>query len=482
MSAGTVDPGPRDSVIERRSIDYVPRSERHGKVWHQGPFWFTGNFVLPTMVTGFIGPSLGLSVGWCIVAVTLGACFGTFFMAFHANQGPRMGLPQMIQSRAQFGTRGVVFPFAATVFVYLGFMVFDVILGTQGILLVLPGNEYVWYPVLVAVSILIAVVGHDLLHFVQRWLTYLLIAVFAVLTVLAVTRLDSAGSAAAPAGWDVTAFLIQLSLAAGYNISYAVYVSDYTRYLPEDVPAPALISWVYAGAALSAVWLMSLGAVIASKLPEADAIGAIVQVGDLLFDGFGTLAVLVSTAALISIMGVNAYGAMLTGTSAVDGFRPVRPTLTLRVVGLTVVGIVTVLIALLIPEDYLGSFNDFVILMLYFLVPWTAVNLVDFYVVRRGEYAISEIFNPDGIYGRWAWRGVVAYLAGFVAMVPFFYTNFYVGPVAEALGGADVSFVVGLLVAGALYLVFCRNLDRSAESRARESSLAELEGRGHRGH
>jgi nucleobase:cation symporter-1, NCS1 family len=417
-------------------------------------------------------------VWWTFAAGGLGIMFGTIFMALHATQGPHLGLPQMIQSRAQFGTRGVIFPFAATVFVYIGFMVFDVILGTQGLKLVLPGSTYFWYPVLVAVSIVIAVIGHDLLHFVQRWLTYLLIAVFGILTILAITNLDSPASGGTPLGWDLTAFLIQLSLAAGYNISYAVYVSDYTRYLPEDVPAPGLIAWVYAGAALSAVWLMSLGALLASRISEADAIGAIVQVGDSLFDGFGTFAVLLSTAALISIMGVNAYGAMLTGTSAVDGFRPVRPTVTLRVVGLTVVGIVTVLIALLIPEDYLDSFNDFVILMLYFLVPWTAVNLVDFYLVRHGRYAITEIFNPNGLYGRWAWRGVVAYLAGFVAMIPFFSTNFYVGPVAEALAGADVSFVVGLLVAGVLYLLFTRNLDMAAEAQARSRSLEELEGRG----
>jgi purine-cytosine permease-like protein len=68
------------------------------------------------MVTGFIGPSLGLSLARSVAAVVLGTCFGTFFMAFHANQGPRMGLPQMIQSRAQFGVRGAILPFAAVVF------------------------------------------------------------------------------------------------------------------------------------------------------------------------------------------------------------------------------------------------------------------------------------------------------------------------------------------------------------------------------
>jgi NCS1 nucleoside transporter family len=477
-SASTPVVKQRDSMIEQHSIDYVPRSERHGKVWHQGPFWFTGNFVLPTLVTGFIGPALGLSVPWSVLAVVLGACVGTFFMAFHANQGPRMGLPQMIQSRAQFGSRGVIVPFAATVFVYIGFMVFDTILATQGLQLVLPGGKLIFYPLLIAVSIVIAVVGHDLLHFVQRWLTYVLIAVFAILTVVAIVTFGGGGGTAADgtAGWDGTAFLIQFSLAAGYNISYAVYVSDYTRYLPENVSAPKLISWVYLGAAGSAVWLMSLGALLAGNIPDADAIGAIKQVGDEVFPGFGTFAVLVSTVALLSIMGVNAYGAMLTGTSAVDGFRQVRPTVRLRIVGLVLVGLVTLLIALLIPDDYLGAFNDFVILMLYFLVPWTAVNLVDFYLVRHGQYAIAEIFNPRGIYGRWAWRGVAAYLIGFVAMIPFFSTTFYVGPVAQALGGADISFAIGLIVSGGLYLVFSRSLDHEKEAQARERSRLQLEG------
>lgn len=463
-----------EPVIERRSIDYVPSGERRGTLWHQGPFWFTSNFVVLTMIVGFIGPSLDLGVGWSVLAVTLGVAIGTFFMAFHANQGPRMGLPQMIQSRAQFGGQGAVLPFAATVFVYIGFLVFDVILAAQGLRLVLPIDARVLYPVLVAVSIVIAVVGHDLLHFVQRWLTVLLIVVFAVLTALALALPPAPD--AGNVGWNGSAFLVQLSLAAGYNISYAVYVSDYTRYLPATASAPRLICWAYLGASGSAIWLMALGAVLGSRLPGLDGVAALRRAGDTLFPGFGTVSVVIAVVALVTVMGVNAYGAMLTGTSAVDGFRPVRPTVRLRVVGLCAVGLVSVLIALLIPDDYLDSLNSFVVLMLYFLIPWTAVNLVDFYFVRRGEYAITEIFDPRGIYGRWSWRGMTAYLVGLVAMVPFFSTPFYVGPVASALHEADISFLVGLPVAGGLYYLFSRTLDRAAETEAVARSRRELEG------
>jgi NCS1 family nucleobase:cation symporter-1 len=466
-------------VIEQHSINYIPRAERRGKLWHQGPFWFAGNFVLPTLVVGFTGPSLGLSVIWCVLAIILGAGFGTFFMAFHANQGPRMGLPQMIQSRAQFGSRGVLLPFTATVFVYVGFMVFDTILAAQGIHLVLPGANWLWYTVITTLAIVIAVVGHDLLHFIQRWLTYLLIITFAIVTILALSVFGGHGHAAAasPGGWNGTAFLVQLSLAAGYNISYAVYVSDYSRYLPENAPAKPLIAWTYLGACASAVWLMALGVILASIIPNADPIGAVKQIGDMLFPGFGTFSVLVSVVALLSIMGVNAYGAMLTGVAGFDGFKPIKPTVGLRVLGLSVVGIATIVIALAIPANYLGSFNNFVLLMLYFLIPWTAVNLVDFYFVRHGAYAITDIIATNGIYGRWAWRGVLSYVAGFVVMIPFFsIPGFFTGPIAKALGGADISFIFGLLVSGGLYYVLSRNMDLAAETAARERSQMILEG------
>ncbi|MGA6107920.1 cytosine permease [Pseudomonas solani] len=460
--------------IEVRSIDYVPRSERHGKVWHQGPFWFTGNFVLTTLVTGFTGPALGLGALPSMLAILIGVAIGTFFMAFHANQGPRMGLPQMIQSRAQFGFRGAVVPFIAVVGVYIGFNVFNVILATDAINTVLPGARTPWYLLLVGLAVLLAIVGHDLLHRVQRWLTWLMIAVFGVLTLLAIRELRAdAALAAGPFSWS--AFLVQLSAAAGYQISYSVYVSDYSRYLPENTPPGKVIFWTYLGAGGSALWLMSLGAFLASALPAPDAIGSIREVGNRLFDGFGTFVVLIAVPSLVGIMAVNCYGAMLTSVSAIDAFTKVKPTLRLRVTGILVIAAIILAVARLIPESYLGSFNTFVLLMLYFLVPWTAVNLVDFYLVRRGHYAIGEIFNRDGLYRGWSVAGLTAYGLGLLAMVPFMALSFWTGPFTAALGGADIAFAVGLPVAGVSYWLLSRRLDLAAERQLAEADKQRLE-------
>ena len=94
--------------IEKRSIDYVPLAERHGRVWHLWPVWFVGGAHLATLAVGVLGIALGGNLLWTAVAVIAGCALGTFFMAFHATQGPQLGLPQMIQSRPQFGYMGAL--------------------------------------------------------------------------------------------------------------------------------------------------------------------------------------------------------------------------------------------------------------------------------------------------------------------------------------------------------------------------------------
>jgi NCS1 nucleoside transporter family len=442
--------------IEARSIDFVPLQERHGRAWHQGPFWFTGGFVLPSMLIGFIGPSMGLGLGWTLLAVVTGMAFGTLFMALHANQGPRLGLPQMIQSRAQFGARGAMFPMLVAVFIYIGYNVFQFILSEEAIAVVVPGGKF-WYVIFAVLATIIAVVGHDLLHTFQRWSSYAIIAIFAIFTVVSVVHYAGGGHGHASSHFAFTAFLAQFAAAGGYQISYAIYVSDYSRYLPEKISARGLIAWTFVGATAGAAWLGCLGAVLSSYLPNADPIAAIHSTGNVFFPGFGILCVLATLPPMIGTSGVNSYGAMLTGATIVDGLRHVQPGKRLRIVGLLVVGLAALLISLFMPANYLDSFNTFLVIMVYCLVPWTAVNLVDFYLIRRGHYSISDIIDPRGRYGQWAWRGLLAYFSGFVAMIPFFSLSFYVGPATRAIGGADISFIIGLLVSGLAYYALCRS-------------------------
>jgi hypothetical protein len=54
-------------------------------------------------------------------------------------------------------------------------------------------------------------------------------------------------------------------------------------------------------------------------------------------------------------------------------------------------------------------------------------------------------------------------------------SGIYEGAAAKALDGADISFFVGLPVAGLLYYAFTRSVDVAAETRIAEAEAAELE-------
>ena len=127
-------------MIEKRSIDYVPIAERHGKVWHLWPVWFSGDAHLATVATGVVGVALGGNLLWMALAVLFGCAFGTFFMAFHSTQGPQLGLPQMIQSRPQFGYVGALLVWGVALIAYIGFNAFNQILAAQTVLSLYGGD------------------------------------------------------------------------------------------------------------------------------------------------------------------------------------------------------------------------------------------------------------------------------------------------------------------------------------------------------
>src|SRR5580658_1516492 len=132
-ATGSEAPALQAPMIEGRSIDYVPASARHGKLWQQWPFWFCGNFQYISVAIGLIGPSLGLSLGPSILAMSLGIIVGTVAMAFHGSQGPVFGLPQMIQSRAQFGYRGMVLVLVGTFVTFVGGAILTVVTTATGL-------------------------------------------------------------------------------------------------------------------------------------------------------------------------------------------------------------------------------------------------------------------------------------------------------------------------------------------------------------
>src|SRR5919197_1788882 len=382
----------RQSGVEVRSIDYVPLSERHGQLWHLGPLWFMGNAQIATLAVGVVGVEAGGNLFWSLVAIATGVLTGTFFMAFHSAQGPQLGLPQMIQSRPQFGYVGALLVWLFAYLQYAGFNVFNTILAGQSGSTTIHTGEKLGIVVSTLLAVAVALIGYDFIHRVEQGLTYTFLVIFGVFTIGAIATLGLPSGALDPGKFDIVPFLTQFGVTAGYQISWAIYVSDYSRYLPPDVTVRKTFWWTYWGSGLGAAWLMGLGALLASSAGDAfDTVKSIDAAANGVFGGFGTIVLLFAALGLMSVTALNLYG---------------------------------------------GSVALF--------IPWTAVNLIDYYVVRRGHYAVEEIFKPRGLYGRWGWRGILAYGIAFACMIPFFSTPSFTGPIAKAMDGADLPLLIGL--------------------------------------
>jgi cytosine/uracil/thiamine/allantoin permease len=94
--------------------------------------------------------------------------------------------------------------------------------------------------------------------------------------------------------------------------------------------------------------------------------------------------------------------------------------------------------------------------LLLWMSPWAGVVMADFFIKRKSQIDVAELYaSPEeSIYGDINWGGIIAFLAGLVAgwsvqdgLVPALQ-----GPISGMLGGADLSWLFGIVVAGAVYL------------------------------
>jgi nucleobase:cation symporter-1, NCS1 family len=461
--------------IERHSIDFIPEHERHGRVQDQGPFWFLSNFHFFAIAIGFVGPSLGLSLGATALAGAAGIVIGTAFQAFHASQGAEMGLPQMIQSRAQFGYRGVIVPLVGTLVSLVGYNVVSTVLVSAGSHALWGTNPSAVAIGMSLVAAVLAIWGYDWLHRAFKLLFWISLPLFSILSIAILTG-KAGGSAHAAGGFSWAAFVTQLASAASFNITAAPYVSDYSRYLPTRTPRARIILNVFAGSALSAIWLITVGAWLATHMGVDDGLLALKKAGDMLWPGLGSILAAVSIAALVATVGMNAYSGMLTFVTTADSLRPVNPTRSLRVVVILALMIVWIAVSVGFGGNAVTYVNGMLVMMLYFLMPWTAVNLIDYFFLRRGRYSIPDLFLPHGLYGSWGLRGLIAYAVGFLASVPFFVVpNVYTGPLATRLSGVDIGWLVSVLAASATYLLVSLRFNPAnefARATANDRSLA----------
>jgi NCS1 family nucleobase:cation symporter-1 len=449
--------------IEQHSIEPIPAEERHGSVASLFTIWFGSNMQLTTIVTGALATVLGLSLQRALLAILLGNAFGAVFMALHSAQGPKLGIPQMIQSRAQFGFYGACVPIALVLLMYLGYFASSAVLGGETLAAAWGLGFTQATLILSVVTALLSIYGYRAIHRLARYFSAAAAVAFLYLSVRLLNGHDLAGAWHA-GSTSFGLFLLVVSISATWQITYAPYVADYSRYLPETTSIRAAFWWTYAGSVLACVWMMWLGAIAAATARAGFSHDSSSFLVNLAAQRVRWSIILVIAVGIVAANVLNLYGMFMSVATTISSIRPVRVTRRLRAVWIGVLALLGTLVAILGQGNFITNFENFILFLAYFLIPWTAINLADFYIVRKERYDIRSIFNPNGIYGRLNWRTLCAYAVAVLAEIPFVKTSFYTGGAVASVGGADIAWIVGLILATLLYILLMRAEARQARA------------------
>ncbi len=457
-----------ESGLEVHSHDYIPLEERHGKATDLFTLWFGENMTIFALVTGALAISLGLNFWWAIVAIVVGTLSGALIMAFHSAQGPILGLPQMIQSRAQFGYFGALLPTFLAWCSYIAFLAVALIICAQSFDSVFGGGVNVWMIVTAVAIWVLAIVGYDLIHLTLKYLGWAFGVFFIFLAILVVANGGVPAAKLDTGTFTIGTFMAVAAVMATWNAGYAPYVSDYSRYLPPGQTRRTFL-YTYSGTTISTILLMILGAWIVALDPSVSVVDHIKALGG---DTLGPILVVLMAIGLIIANSTNTYGGGITGISMLDNIRPVKSTVRLRIVATTLVSILAVLLGVIGSSD-LGTFiTNFFFFLLYGLIPWSMINLVDFFLIRHGHYRTDDFFNPKGSFGAFGWLALIVYGISVLCELPFVNTALYVGPAVDWLGGADIAWIVGAVVSGVLYYVVAGRRQTRSQSDAAPAAPA----------
>lgn len=444
-------------LSETRSIDYIPLRERHGHPFSQFTLWFGGNLQITAIVTGALAVVLGGDVVWSLVGLLVGQMIGAAIMSLHALQGPRLGLPQMITSRMQFGVYGAVIPLVLVCIMYVGFSASGTVLAGQALAKLISVSNATGMIVFSALIVVIAVMGYRVIHQLGKLASVIGVLAFAYLFITLFATHDLA------AVWQnrhftPANFLLAVSLSSSWQIAFCPYVSDYSRYLPADVSAKKLFGSVFAGTVLGTQASMTLGVIAAALAGSAFAgneVGYIVGLGSTA--GMAMVIYFAICFGKITFTTLNAYGSFMSLTTIFSGFRR-QTTLSQggRILFVILMVSVACLIALLSEPAFLKSFTHFLLFLLAFFVPWSAISLTDFYLITRGRVDVPALADPDGRYGRWNVAGIATYVLGVMVQLPFIDNPLHHGSLTWIFAGNDVSWIVGWLVTALLWFVASR--------------------------
>lgn len=429
--------GDKVMKVEPFSIEQVPDNERHGRPFGQFTLWLGSNLTIADYALGFLPVSLGMSWTTALISILIGNLVGAVALGLCSAMGPSYGLPQLIITRSSFGRVGAYLPGALNFISTIGWFTVNNILGSFGLHALFPNLSFVAASIiLVVVQGFVATLGHNFIHAYERAMAIILGIVFAVVTIISLAHWHVISAYSPSDKHTGLAIMIMIGAAFSYLGSWGPYGSDYSRYLHASTKKSTVLLMAGAGSFIASFWLEIVGMMVAVLAVGRHA-GNSIDALHMTMGAFGTVATIAIILGGTAADAINLYSNSLTAR-ALDIHIP-RSAL---VIAASVIGLI---LSLLGHGQFESNFENFLLLIAYWITPWMGVLFADFYLKRRRNEQSTSTTSIK-------WPGMISFLVGILVSVPFMNNTLYTGPISHAWHGLDLAFYIGFLVSFILYI------------------------------
>jgi nucleobase:cation symporter-1, NCS1 family len=444
--------GAKVGAVEPGGAEFIPLGDRHGKPHQQFWTWVSPNMEFATIFVGIIGIWYFGQTFWsATLAIVLGSALGSLSMSVLAARGPKYGVPQMVLSRIGFGFLGNILPAGInSVVAGIGWFAVNSVSGAFALNALLGWPKPLCLLIIVVAQIAVAFFGHNLVHVFERISFPFLVVVFLIASIVIFTKAHAGAPASIGFPGGFGGWLVTFGAAFGYAAGWNPYASDYTRYLPPDTNRRATGMWAGLGVLASCVVLEIVGAA-AATITSSTKYGGNPTAGftSHLATPLADVTLLAIALGAICANALNVYSGAMSFLAM--GIK--LPLSLRRAIVALVFGVLGFLLALSGLKDAGQKYNDFLLIIAYWIGPWLGVFFADQFL-RRGKQVAGLLFdrrhNP--------WAGFAAMLIATVVSIYFFANQTkYVGLVPKHVSAfGDLTFEVGFVLAALLYALFYR--------------------------
>ncbi len=440
----------------------VPDSARTSTAGHQFWIWSGANIAPINWVLGSLGIQIGLSLSQTLTVLVIGNLIGMTAFGFFVLMGQRTGVSQMVMARSAFGRRGAYLPAAIQGLISAGWcavntwIVLDLVLALIGKIGYHGGTplKIVIVLIVMGLQVWLAARGFGSIAKFERYTVPVTFAVLIVMTIVAWSKnhVNWSYGGGHLHGKELLSAeaTIMTAIGIGWGCTWFAYASDYSRFLPRTLSRSKVFFASVFGQFIPVVWLGVFGATLATVTQKVDP-------GALVVTNFGVLAIPVLLLVLHGPIATNILNIYSCSLCA----QTLDWKLNRRAIALLVGGIATVFsIFLIFQTSFAKTLDSWLAGLVMWIAPWAAITLIHYYYFLRQEVDVNMLYDPPSSsrIANVRWSAIIAFVLGAVAAWSFEYgqVGWMQGPAAKAIGNIDLTWLVGAVVAGVVYLVLGR--------------------------